>query len=133
MQLSSGQTEIVREFGQVLRTTADKHSNFFDLRRHLAHDLAYRARSYVSQALLVENKSQRIRASFNRGSRILEIRDSTNFYPRHETRFSVLCWFTVDQRLMSTWDSRSASARRSFNVSPGDFAFIKDSPIRNAW
>src|SRR5580698_2674644 len=99
MNLRSGQTQIVREFWQVLRTTADEHSNLFDLCRHLAHDLAYRVRRDVSRAFLVENESQRIRASLNRGSRILEIRDSTDFYPRHETRFSVLsCWCTVDQR-----------------------------------
>jgi len=99
MQLRSGQTQIMREFRQVVRTIADEYSDLLYMGWHLAHDLANSFRSYVSRALLVENESQRIRASFNRGSCILEIRDSTNFYPRHETQFPDLsCWFTVGQR-----------------------------------
>ena len=83
--------------------------------------------SHVAGTLFVEYKSERIRAGFDGGLCVLEICDSANFYPGHQAPFLIATYF-----LTNTLDSRFASASRLFRASPGDFAFINDSPIKNA-
>src|ERR1700758_2237782 len=61
-----------------------EYAYLFRLRRQFLDDLSCGLRIDVSRTLLIKHKSQRIRASSNRGLRILQIRDSANLDPGHE-------------------------------------------------
>src|ERR1700721_1332950 len=117
----------MHELEEVLRIITYEHSDFLDMRGDLANDAANRFWHHVAGTLLVEYKPESVSAGFDCGLRVLEICDSTNFYPGHQTPFQLATYF-----LTTSLDSRFASASRLFRAPPGDFAFINDSPIRNA-
>src|SRR5580658_4178077 len=89
------------ESGKVLRIIANEHSDLFDLRGQLAHDLADSLWCDVPRTLFIKHKSQRIRAGLNRGECIFEISDPANLYPSHEAKFPVFgCQFPVSASLI---------------------------------
>src|SRR5579859_2840715 len=95
-KLYRGQPSTPRGLTDSLRGLIHEHTHLLDMRRQCLHNFVHGLRVDFPRTLVIENESQSIRPRFHRGQRVLEIRDSANLYPSHETQFSVLsCQFSV--------------------------------------
>jgi hypothetical protein len=71
--------------------TVDEYAHLLYMRGQLRHDFARNFGLNVPRTLFVEHETQRLGAGFDRDLRVLQIRDTADFYPGHEVSLEFDC------------------------------------------